>query len=111
MALQRASAWFLALSILVLGASGAFAQKIQKEAATAGVTGKIMKVSPGEKTLTVDGPDDDGEIYWVDDKASIMNGDKKITLGDLKVGWTVVLNFDKADVKRVATYIEVVDAP
>jgi len=111
MALQRASAWFLALSILVLGASGAFAQKIQKEATTAGVTGKIMKVSPGEKTLTVDGPDDDGEIYWVDDKASIMNGDKKITLGDLKVGWTVVLNFDKADVKRVATYIEVVDAP
>ena len=111
MRVHRTFAWLLGLSILITATSGAFAQKIQNEADTAGVTGKVIKVNTSEKTILVDGPNDDGGFYWVTDKTTIMNGDKKVGLGDIKPGWTVTVSYQKPDVKMVATYIEVVDAP
>jgi len=108
---QRAFAWILGLSILVMGASGAFAQKIQKEADTGGVTGKVLRVTPSDGTITVIGPNGENGIYWTNAKTTIMNGDKNIKLGDIKAGWTITVSYQKADVKMNATYIEVVDAP
>ena len=109
--MKRALAWGLCLSMLLVGASGALAQKIQNEADTAGVTGKVLKVNTSENTLLVDGPNDDGGFYWLDAKTTVMNGDKNIKLADIKPGWTVTITYQKPDVKMIATYIEVVDAP
>jgi hypothetical protein len=38
-----------------------------------------------------------------------MNGDKNVSLADLKKGWHVEVSFDSATGKNIAHYISVVD--
>ena len=108
---RTAFAWVLGLAILVVGASGALAQKIQKEADTAGVTGKVMRVTPSDGTITVIGPNSENAIFWTSAKTTIMNGNRNVALADIKPGWTVTVTYDQVAAKMNATYIEVVDAP
>jgi len=75
------------------------------------VTGKVTAVDTAKKTISVKGANDDGGVYNVTSDTSIMLEKKKLTLGDVKPGWHVVLNGDSGldgKTKR-ATYIEVVD--
>lgn len=104
-------AWLLGFTIAVAGASTALAQKIEKEADTAGVTGKVLRVSPSDGTLTLIGPNGENDVYWTDAKTTIMNGDKPVALAEIKPGWTVTVTYDQVVAKMLATYIEVVDAP
>ena len=100
----------LALAALLITTT-AHAQPEQKEAANFALTGAIVSVDVAGKTITVKGANDDGGLYVVNDDTTIMNGDKKIALGDLKKGWRVVLNGDSGlgGGKKVVTYMEVVD--
>jgi hypothetical protein len=75
------------------------------------VTGEITAIDAAAKSLTVKGANDDGGVYVVNDKTTIMSGSKKVALGDLKKGWRVVLNGDDDGARKLVTYMEVVDAP
>jgi hypothetical protein len=99
-----------ALAALVIAAAGS-AQVREKESVDFAVTGEIMAVDAEAQTLTVKGANDDGGVYHVNDKTTIMSGDRKIGLDDLTPGWRVTLNGDSGlDGKtKTATYIEVVD--
>jgi hypothetical protein len=100
-------AWFAAAAIAaLLLANGSHAQSVNFA-----VTGKVTAVDTAAKTISVKGANDDGGTYHVNADTSIMLEKKKLGLGDVKVGWHVVLNGDSGldgKTKR-ATYIEVVD--
>jgi hypothetical protein len=98
------------LAALLLAQVGS-AQVRQDEPADFAVTGEITAIDTAAKTLTVKGPNDDGGVYQVTDKTTLMSGDATIGLADLRKGWRVVLNGDLQGGKKVATYVEVVDAP
>ena len=100
-------AWIAGAALAaLLFASGGHAQSVNFA-----VTGKITAVDTAKKTISVKGANDDGGTYDVTSDTSIMLEKKKLTLGDLKVGWHVVLNGDSGltGKTRRATYIEVVD--
>jgi len=100
----------LALSAPALAQTG---EQTGTPAVTVG--GKVTAVDPAKSTITIDSPDPGGGTFEVDPQATIKNGDKKIGLGDLKVGWSVGANGDLRGSltapKKVLTYIEVNDAP
>jgi hypothetical protein len=105
--LRTRFAWIAgaALVALLLATSG------HAQAVNFAVTGKITAIDTAKKTISVKGANDDGGTYDVTSDTSIMLEKKKLALGDLKVGWHVVLNGDSGlsgKTKR-ATYIEVVD--
>lgn len=83
----------------------------QKEAADFAITGKVTAVDAVERTITIQGPNDDGGSYDVDAKALIENGDRTIALRDVKAGWGVTANGDLRDGKKVVTYLETDDTP
>lgn len=111
MKLRTVLAWIAGLAILVGGASSAHAQEIQKQADSGGVTGKVLRVTPSDGTITVIGPNGENGIYWTDAKTTIMNGSKTVRLADIQPGWTVTVTYDQTVAKLNATYIEVVDTP
>jgi hypothetical protein len=102
-------------AILALGvASLAHAQKDTTHPYTGAVTGKITALDAAAKTLTVKGANDDGGVFAVNADTQVMNDAKAIKFGDLKKGWSVVVNWDYASVEsksKVAKLIEVTDAP
>jgi len=71
--------------------------------------GAAQTIDTAGKTLTLKGANGEGGVYSVNEKTTIMSGDKKIALGDLKKGWRVAVNGDKLGGKNVATYMEVVE--
>ena len=78
------------------------------------VTGEITAIDVSAKKITVKSTNDEGIVYSVADTASIMSGSNnpsKLTLGDLKKGWSVVMNGQSRGDERVATYIKVVKNP
>ena len=75
------------------------------------VSGEITAIDVSAKKLTVKSTNDQGVVYSVSDTASIMSGSNKLTLSDLKKGWSVVLNGQSQGEARVATYIKVVKNP
>ena len=75
------------------------------------VTGEITAIDVSAKKLTVKSTNDEGVVYSVSDTASIMSGSNKLTLGDLKKGWSVAMNGQSQGDARVATYIKVVKNP
>ena len=103
------------VTTLALGmASHALAQKDTTHPYTGAVTGTITALDATAKTLTVKGPNDDGGSFAVNADTQVMNDAKSIKFGDLKKGWSVVVNWDYAAVdskSKVAKLIEVTDAP
>ncbi len=73
------------------------------------VTGEIVAIDNTAKTLSMKGANNDGGTYVTNRYTTIMNGDKTISLSDLKKGWHVAVTSDKEDEKKVAQYITVVD--
>ena len=95
-----------------LAAGAALAQVGEpKEAADFALTGAVRAVDPAKHTLTLEGANREGGVLDVDPKATLENGDRKIGLADVKVGWRVVVNGDVRAGKQVVTYLEVVDTP
>lgn len=96
---------------VVVVATSIHAQVIPKQSTDVGgqVTGKIMAIDNTAKTLTVKGPNNDGGVYATNSHTIIMNGDRTVSLGDLKTGWNVAVTSDNKDRKNVAQYITVVD--
>jgi hypothetical protein len=100
----------LAAALALAGAAVAQVGE-QKEAADFAMTGVVQSVDAAKNTLTIEAPNREGGVLDVDPKAMLENGDQKIGLGDVKKGWSVVVNGDVRGGKRVVTYLEVVDTP
>jgi hypothetical protein len=95
--------------ILLVVTAGSEAQVIPKQNTNLGVTGEITALDLGAKTLTVIGPNKDGGMFVTNKDTIIMNGDKNVSLADLKKGWHVEVSFDNLTGKNIAHYITVVD--
>lgn len=81
------------------------------ETVNTAVSGKVTVVDAAAKTITVVGPNDDGGVFWINDKTTIMaDGPKKLGFDALKKGQHVAVDADTKDSKSIATYIEIVDA-
>jgi len=100
----------LLVGVAVIG-SAASAQVRAKEKVGFAVTGEITAVDAAAKSITVKSTNDAGVVYKVDDTASIMSGGKKVGLGELSKGMSVVMNGQDDGTHKVATYIKVVKAP
>ena len=100
---------FVALAVLFALPQVGAAQTREKEAVGFVLTAQIEAIDTAGKTLTLKGANGEGGVYSVNEKTTIMSGDKKIALGDLKKGWRVAVNGDKLGGKNVATYMEVVE--
>ena len=98
-----------AAAALLALAPVAGSQTREKEAVNFVLTAQIESIDTAGKTLTLKGANGEGGTYLVNDKTTIMNGNKKIALGDLKKGWRVAVNGDTTAGKNVATYMEVVE--
>ena len=83
----------------------------EEEAASFAMTGTVKAVDAAKHTIAIDAPNREGGVLDVDPKAELLNGDRKIGLADLKIGWRVVLNGDLRGNRRVVTDLEVVDTP
>ena len=105
----RALVSVLCAVILLVLAAGSQAQVIPKQNTDLGVTGEITALDTGAKTLTVIGPNKDGGMFVTNKDTIIMNGDKNVSLADLKKGWHVQVSFDNITGKNIAHYITVVD--
>ena len=99
-----------ALALLVGGAAVAQVGE-PKEAADFAMTGVVKAVDAAKRTLTLEAANREGGVLEVDPKAMLENGDQKLGLADVKVGWRVVVNGDVRAGKKVVTYLEVVDTP
>ncbi|HTF33828.1 MAG TPA: hypothetical protein VK714_09040 [Myxococcota bacterium] len=105
----RALVSVLCAVILLVLAAGSQAQVIPRQNTNLGVTGEITALDLGAKTLTVIGPNKDGGMFMTNKDTIIMNGDKNVSLADLKKGWHVEVSFDNVTGKNIAHYITVVD--
>jgi hypothetical protein len=111
MARTRSLVSVLCSVALLLAASGIYAQPREEQSTDVGgqVTGEITAIDSAAKTLTVKGANKDGGVYLTNSYTTIMNGDKNISLSDLKKGWHVAVTSDQKSGKNVAQYITVVD--
>ena len=106
-----AFALLAALLLALAWAAGASAQAREEEKANIAVTGDIKAIDVAARKITIESTHDDGVVYDVDSSATIMSGGKKLALGDLHVGWNVVVNGHELRGNRTVTYIKVVKAP
>lgn len=83
----------------------------QKEAADFAISGQVTAVDAAKRTISIQGPNQDGGTYDVDPKAMLKNGDQVIGLGDVKTGWRVTANGDLRGAQKVVTYLETVETP
>jgi Cu/Ag efflux protein CusF len=108
---KRAFALVASLLWMFALASAASAQPRVEEKVNIAVTGDITALDAAARKITVKSTNDDGVVYEVDGPATIMLGDKKVGLGDLKVGWNVAMNGHRHLDSRLVTYIKVVKSP
>lgn len=99
-------------AVLLLAGSAALAQTgEQKEAADFAVSGVVQSVDAAKRSITIQGPNQDGGTYDVDPQAVLEKGDATIGLGDVKTGWNVTVNGDLRGAKKVVTYLSVEETP
>jgi hypothetical protein len=99
------------LSSLALAHTAA-AQARVEEKVDVTVTGEIVAVDAAARRIVVKSTGDAGVAYDVAATATIMSDADKLALGDLKAGWSVVLNGHRSGTGNpVATYIKVVKRP
>jgi hypothetical protein len=101
-------------SVLMWGialAGTATAQPRVEERLGFAVTGEITALDAAARKITVKSTNDEGKVYAVDASATIMSGSQKLALGDLKKGWTVVMNGQDDPAGKRVTYIKVAKAP
>lgn len=106
----------LALTLALLSslalAHTAAAQARVEEKVNVTVTGEIVAVDATASRIVVKSTGDNGVTYDVDGSATIMSDADKLALGDLRAGWSVVLNGHRSGTGNpVATYIKVVKRP
>jgi len=102
---------FVGLMAGLVWASAVNAQARVEERVGFAVTGEITAIDVSAKKLTVKSTNDEGVTYMVGDGTTIMSGSSKLTLGDLKKGWAVVMNGQTQGDAKMATYIKVVKNP
>jgi len=96
---------------LCLGAGAALAQVDKTENVDLALTGKISVVDPIAKTIALDGANGEHTVVAVNDKTTIMSGDKKLKLDGLHKNDWIAVDADRRGATVTATYIEVVDDP
>jgi exosome complex RNA-binding protein Rrp42 (RNase PH superfamily) len=102
----------LILLLLVAFAAISQGQVIEDETIDTAMTGEVTAIDAAAKTLTVKGANDEGGVFYVNDKTTILdNSNKPIAFSRLKVGDHVVVDTDTHDGKQVATDIGIVDEP
>ena len=102
------------VSALALGtalAGAAAAQPRVEERLGFAVTREVTAIDAAARKITVKSTNDEGVVYTVDASATIMSGSQKLALGDVKKGWTVVLNGQDDPAGKRVTYIKVAKAP
>jgi hypothetical protein len=107
--LARRVALGLAVALAVVAGAAVAQVGEQKEAADFAMTGAVKAVDAAKRTFTLEAANHEGGVLDVDPKAVLENGDQKIGLADLEVGWRVVVNGDVRAGKKVVTYLEVVE--
>lgn len=108
---HRLLACSLATALLLLAGSALAQTGEQKEAADFAVSGVVQSVDAAARSITIQGPNQDGGTYDVDPKAVLKNGDATIGLAEVKTGWQVSVNGDLRGAKQVVTYLSVDDTP
>lgn len=108
---RRAFALVASLLCTLAWASAVQAQPREEEKVNIAVTGDITALDAAARKITVKSTVDEGVVYEVDAAATIMSGDQKVALGDLKVGWNVAMNGHRHQDERLITYIKVVKSP
>jgi len=108
---DRPFALAIALLLALSWVHAAGAQPRQEEKANIAVTGDIEAIDVAARTITIKSTHDEGVTYDVESVATIMKGGQKIGLGDLKVGWNVVVNGHDLRGKKTLTLIQVTKAP
>ena len=106
----RLAATLIAISGCLLAVM-AGAQTLKKENVDLALTGKLTVVDMVARTIALQGANGESNVVAVNDKTTIMSGDKKIALAGLHKDDWVAVDADRRDAKVVATYIEVVDDP
>ena len=96
---------------LCLAAGAVLAQVKKEEDVDLALTGKISVVDPIAKTIALDGANGEHTVVAVNDKTTIMSGDKKLKLDGLHKNDWVAVDADRHGATVTATYIEVVDDP
>jgi hypothetical protein len=99
-----------AVVLAIAMAAAASAQVIKDEAVDTADTGKIVAIDARAKTFTLEGAEGEHGVYQVNDDTTIMSGDKEVALSDLRAGMHVVVDVDRREGRKIATYVEVVDA-
>lgn len=102
-------AWVVLLAMTL--SSAGFAQVRKTESVDKADTGKIEGIFLPAKTISIRGANGEGGLYHLNDETTIMSGDKKLTMSDLKVGDWISVDSDEHRGSHIATYIEVVDGP
>jgi len=96
---------------LCVAAGAALAQVNKEESVDLALTGKISVVDSVAKTIALEGANGEHTVVAVNDKTTIMSGDKKLTLDGLHKNDWVAVDADRRGATVIATYIEVVDDP
>jgi hypothetical protein len=99
-----------ALALAIALAAAASAQVIKDEAVDTADTGKIVAVDAAAKTFMLEGAEGERGVYQVNADTTIMGGDKELALSDLRAGMHVVVDVDRREGRKIATYVEIVDA-
>jgi hypothetical protein len=92
-------------------ATVAIAQVNKEEDVDIALTGQITVVDVIAKTIALQGANGEHTVVGVNDKTTIMSGDKKLKLDGLHKDDWVAVDADRHGATVVATYIEVVDDP
>jgi hypothetical protein len=98
-------------AVLGLAAGAVLAQVNKTENVDLALTGKISVVDTVAKTIALDGANGEHTVVAVNDKTTIMSGDKKLKLDGLHKNDWVAVDADRLGATVTATYIEVVDDP
>lgn len=101
----------LLLALALCFGAAAHAQTIKDETVDIAFTGKISVVDTIAKTIALDGANGEHMVVGVNDKTTIMTGDKKLKLDGLHKGDWVAVDADQRGATVIATDIQVVDDP
>jgi len=92
-------------------ATVALAQVNKEEDVDIALTGQITVVDVVAKTIALQGANGERTVVGIDDKTTIMSGDKKLKIDGLHKDDWVAVDADRRGATVVGTYIEVVDDP
>jgi hypothetical protein len=108
---RRSARGALALASTLLPAALAPAQAPAPAVVDTGKPVRVLAVDVEARTLEVAGAGGATGLFHVEPAAPIVSGPRKLSLGDLRPGFTLVLDEEERWGRRVVTFVEVLEAP